>query len=466
MDLTRFRRAMGRAWYLVVIAAIFGAVGGFFVHEHRAPRYSTSTQLVVGYDGSGPGSTGEQGLRDLAAQRAQSLVQIAPTPPVVAAAMARAGVSGAAPAVTASGGAQDSLFVITVTDSSPQRAAAVANGYPAILLGQLVRLVGPLDGPVRLQTIAPAAVPTTPIGADATTLLLLGLASGLALGLVAALLVELLDGSVHDSDEVASATGLVTLGSVPQSKPRVALPAQTDPRGVRAEAYRQIRTSIGSIEPKLSVIATTSATSGEGKTTVTCNVATTLTRAGYRVLVIDADLRRSRVGAVMDVPTDQLHVGLAQVLQGTATVDEAILVTDGSIPHVLAAGAPPPDPSELLASPRFADVLQTVRRTYDYIFIDTPPVIPVTDALVVAPYTDGMILVARIGYSTPARLRRATAALERVKAPLIGCVPNCAIGGADRDYRYGYGSYTGAEDASPAPITLPADKQAGRRRKH
>lgn len=444
MDLRRLYRALGRAWYVVALGAIFGAAGGLFLHSQAKPEYQATVQMVMGYDKSGT-RTDEQSSRTLAGERADSLVLLAPTEPVVRAAMREAGVDGRPPRVSAAGGKNAWLFSVTVVDRVPRDAAAVANAYPKILLGQLVKLVGPLDSGVRLNTTARAEVPTKPIGPGLLAQLGLGLAAGLALGLIGALLLELLDSTVRESDDVSAITGLVGLGSVPFSKPRVRLPTDSDPRGIRSEAYRQIRTSLTSMQPPPQVIAVTSATSGEGKTSVTTNVATTLTRAGYKVLLIDADLRRSTVGEVMDVPLES--PGLAEVLLGTASIDQVIRFVGKDAPHVLPAGAAPANPSELLAGTLLEETLKKLRDHYEFILIDTPPVIPVTDALVVAPHTDAVVLVARIGYSTPARLRRARAALDRVSAPLVGCVANCAVGGADRDYRYGYGRYTTEAEA-------------------
>lgn len=460
----RLRRALARAWYLIVIGAICGAAGGFVVHEKATPTYQASAQYVVGYN-AGSTSSDEATRGVLSAQRATTLIRIAGTVPVVQAALKAAGLPNDAPAVTASGGDTDSFLTITVTDTDPQGAAQIANAYGSILLPEMVRLVGPIDKNVRLQVVSPAVPPRSQASPVLAHDVGYGLIAGLVLGLLIALAREMLDSSVRESDDVVAASGLTLLAVVPYNKPKVRLPTDRDPRSIRAEAYRQIRTAIISTQPLPQVIAVTSATSGEGKTTVTCNVATAFARAGHRVAVVDADLRRSSVSEVMDVPPGR--PGLSEILLGQATLYDTILMTNEELPDVVVAGEPVADPSEHLASSTFAGLVTELRHTYDFVFIDTPPVIPVTDALVVSPLCDAVVIVARIGYTTPARIRRALTALGQVRAVPLGVVANCARGSSDRDYRYGYASYYGRGSrklaAEPtAPPATPAGKRANR----
>ncbi|WP_125567957.1 polysaccharide biosynthesis tyrosine autokinase [Nocardioides baekrokdamisoli] len=460
----RLRRALARAWYLILVGALCGAAGGYVVYTRATPTYQASAQYVVGYSATRVGLD-ETTQRVLSAQRATTLIQIATTVPVIQDALKAAGLPNDAPTVTASGEDSNSFLTITVTDTDPQGAAQIANAYGSILLPQMVRLVGPIDKDVRLQVVAPAVPPRSQASPVLAHDLGYGLIAGLVLGLLIALAREMLDMSVRESDDVVAASGLTLLAAVPYSQPKVRLPTDRDPRSIRAEAYRQIRTAITSSQPTPQVIAVTSATSGEGKTTVTCNVATAFARAGHRVAVVDADLRRSSVSEVMDVPPG--HPGLSEILLGRETLSETILMTNEELPDVLLAGEPVQDPSEHLASATFAGLVAELRTTYDFVFIDTPPVIPVTDALVVSPLCDAVVIVARIGYTTPARIRRAMTALTQVRAVTLGVVANCARGNADRDYRYGYASYyergprKPEGDSTTAPPTTPG-KRANR----
>lgn len=460
MDGTRLRRALARAWYLVVIGALCGAAGGYVVFHQTSPIYVASAQYIVGYNTATAGLD-ETTQRTLSAQRAATMIQIAATGPVVKAALDDAGIQNDAPGVAASGGNTDSFLTITVSDGDPQRAARIANAYRNILLPQMVSLIGPIDPHVRIQAVADAVPPRSAASPILTHDVGYGLIAGLVLGLLIALAREMLDGSVKDSDEVVAVSGLPLLAAVPFDHPKVPLPTQSDPRSIRAEAYRQIRTAITSSDQPPQLIAVTSAISGEGKTTVTCNVASAFARAGHRVAVVDADLRRSSVAGVMDVPPGQ--PGLSEILSGRSTFLDAVLMTHDELPDVVVAGETPSDPSERLASEEFRRFATELRNHYDYVFIDTPPVIPVTDALAVAPACDAIIMVASVGYTTPARLRRALTSLAQVKAPVYGIVANCARGSADRDYRYGYASHEEVAPAAQTAYPAPNPVQSGKR---
>ncbi len=190
---------------------------------------------------------------------------------------------------------------------------------------------------------------------------------------------------------------------------------------------------------------------GEGKTSVATNLAAVFSRAGHRVAIVDADLRRPRVAAVFEQPSKP---GLSDVLARRVTLREALVVVDDGRLGILASGAIPANPSEALGGTGMEKVIAQLAADYEYVFIDTPPVLPVTDALVVAPMVDGVVLVTRLGRTTRERVKRALAAIDRVNAVPIGVVPNYAGKGADRDYRYGY-KYTGSHkkmDETPADI--------------
>lgn len=458
----RLRRALARAWYLIIIAAICGAAGGFVVYQKATPVYRASAQYVVGYSSTTIGLD-EATQRTLSAQRATILTQIAATPLVVEAAIKAAGVPPTIPTVVASGDPSNSFITVSVSDANAQSAALIANAYRSVLLPQMVQLVGPIDKNVRLGVVSDAVPPHAPASPVLTHDVGFGLVAGLLLGLLIALAREMLDTTMRESDDVVAASGLPMLAAVPFNHPRVKLPTHNDPRSIRAEAYRQVRTAITTTDPQPRVIAVTSATSGEGKTTVTCNVATAFARAGHRVIVVDADLRRSSVADVMEAPEGV--PGLSELLAQRTTIGDSVLMTHDELPDVLVAGEPADDPSEHLASPEFAKLVTELRNYYDFVFIDTPPVIPVTDALVVSPLCDAVVLVARIGYTTPARLKRAQTSLGQVKARVLGVVANCARGTSDRDYRYGYASYPATTDGVRENESLQVPNQSHRRGK-
>jgi succinoglycan biosynthesis transport protein ExoP len=191
-------------------------------------------------------------------------------------------------------------------------------------------------------------------------------------------------------------------------------------------------TSLGT-PPK--VILVTSALPEEGKTTTSINSAIVLAQRGTRVLLIDADLRRPSIHKTLGMAPGN---GLSNVLTGGATLEQAVMLSSISPSlSILAAGTPPPNPAELLASNNMREVLDTLRDQYDHIVIDTPPTLSVTDAVVLSTSADAVILVIRAGQTTKQALRRARDVLIQVNARICGVLLN-AVNLNSPDYYYYY----------------------------
>ena len=282
-----------------------------------------------------------------------------------------------------------------------------------------------------------ASLPTTPVSPKPRENLIIGLALGLVLGIAAAFVVETLDRRLKDSADVEAASGLTALGVVPFEMPKEPIPANTHPRSVRAEAYRQVRTNLAFISeqgPPKSIVITSSASS-EGKTSLAMNLALTSARTGQRVVLVDADLRRPMVHTFLDMPE---HEGLVNVLAGTIELSDALQSSEIGPMDVLVSGPVPTNPSELLGSETMLKTIRELENSYDIVIIDTPPVLPVTDALLISVHVDAVVVVARLGQTTRDRIRRTTAALAQVNARVAGVVPNGAIEREDSAYYYAY----------------------------
>jgi capsular exopolysaccharide synthesis family protein len=214
--------------------------------------------------------------------------------------------------------------------------------------------------------------------------------------------------------------------------------AVTQPTGTpAAEAYRSLRTSVRflDVERPLRTLLVTSPTEGDGKTTTVANLGVAVARSGQRCVVVCGDLRQPRVHEHLGVAPEP---GLTSLLLGEVTLDEALQ----AVPHatglrVLAAGGVPPNPSELLSSDAAIQVLERVGDGVDLVLIDSPPVLPVTDALVLAQQVDGVVLVADARHTGLPEIREAYQRLEQVGAPLVGTVLNSAEGTVG-SYSYGY----------------------------
>ena len=247
---------------------------------------------------------------------------------------------------------------------------------------------------------------------------------GLLLGCGLAFVRDYFDDSVKTKDMLDRVTGVSTLGLIPKIDGHTDLVTVSHPSAPAAEAFRLLRTSVKflGIERQVRVVQITSPSPGEGKTLVAVNLAVALAQAGDRVVVVGGDLRRPRMEEVLDVP---LVPGLTGVLIGDVTLPQAIQSV-AAVPNlsVLPAGHPPPNPSELLSGERARRLIDVLGRTYDVVVIDCPPVLPVTDSLVLGRMADTTLLVTSANKTSKRSLTRAVELLRQVDAPLVGTVLN------------------------------------------
>ena len=311
--------------------------------------------------------------------------------------------------------------------------------------------------PGDVRVIDTALVPEVPISPRPLRNLVLALALGLVMGVAAAFGREAMDTRVRTREDVQAATGqMPILGIIPRFEGAQrtsvrnrlmegvpdSLVVRADPQSPAAEAFRALRTSIvfSGVKGAPQVMVVTSAMPGEGKSTSSSNLAVTLAQQGSRTLLVDADLRRGTLHRIFEVPQEP---GLTHVLLGMATLDEAVReveVGEGVLLYVLAAGAFPPNPAEILGSERMAKLLEELRARYDAVIFDAPPLNLVTDATVLAKSVDAAVLVTRNGFTDKRALHHAASQLLQVRAPVSGVVLNDVdVEGGGRYYGYGYG---------------------------
>jgi polysaccharide biosynthesis transport protein len=300
-----------------------------------------------------------------------------------------------------------------------------------------------------------ARVPNSPIEPNIPRNLAFAFMLGLTSGVGLAFLLEGLDNTVRTTEQAQMISGLPPLGMIPlgsrtaregasakrlviaTSKEAVELVTQVRPQSQMAESYRALRTSLllSNLGAPPKVIMITSALPQEGKTTTSINCAVVLAQKGIRVLLIDADLRRPSIHKTLGMGP---RSGLSNVLTGSATLEQTI-TRSPILPNlsVLPAGTPPPNPAELLASTNMRDVLEKLRGQYDHIVVDTPPTLSVTDAVVLSPRADAIVLVIRSGHTTKQALRRSRDILMQVNAKVSGVLLN-AVDLSSPDYYYYY----------------------------
>ena len=219
------------------------------------------------------------------------------------------------------------------------------------------------------------------------------------------------------------------------------LVTQNDPKNPAAEAYRVIRTGIQFAQAgkELKTIALTSCTPNEGKSTTIANLAVVLTQAGKSVLLIDCDMRNPTVHKNFNLSN---KIGLSSCISMGTAVADAVQATGIEGLDALTAGVIPPNPSELLGSEQMKNLLQRAKEQYDYVLIDTPPVMPVTDALIVSRFVDGMILVIASAEVKVEMARDVKNQLVNAGANILGVVLN-KVRSEHHGYGYGYYYYYG-----------------------
>lgn len=293
------------------------------------------------------------------------------------------------------------------------------------------------------QVVTPAEAPEEPFAPAPIRSAVLGALLGLMVGIGLAFLLEHLDDSINAMDDLQRAVpGVAVLGLIPAvtdwREPREGrLASAVDPSGPAAEAYRMLRTSIQflGLDRKVRIVQVTSPNAQEGKTTTLANLAVAFSASGLRTVAVDCDLRRPRLHTFFGVPND---IGFTSVLLGSAALSKALqAVPDQERLLILASGPLPPNPSELLSSQRTAELLLNLSAQADIVLIDSPPALPVTDALVLSQRVDSTFVVTMAGTTTRKAFARTIQMLRQVKAPFIGTVLN----GLSADERYGGYSY-------------------------
>lgn len=295
-----------------------------------------------------------------------------------------------------------------------------------------------------------ASVPSAPYTPQVLRNVALALMVGLILGVGLAFLREYLDDSVRTKEDVELASGQPVLALLPfvpeaEAADQPYLVTAEDPQSPPAEAYRSLRTTIRfiGVDRPVNVIVVTSSRAGEGKSTITANMAVTLARAGQRTLVIDGDLRKPRLHRFFGLDN---RAGFTTALVD-GPLDEALHeVPEFGRLAIMPSGVVPTDPAELLASGRTDALFERLAPHFDVILVDSPPVLPVSDALVLSRIATAVVLVTSSHKTSKRDVHRSIELLGQVDAPVIGAVLN----DVSPEMAYGYGSYGYGED-DPAP---------------
>jgi capsular exopolysaccharide synthesis family protein len=502
LDLNRALTVIRRRWLLVVVGLAAGLTAAAGYSAGQTTLYRSSTSLLVSQDTST--NLLEQDERPDQRRLLQNEVQFINSDRVVAAATEALGY----PAAVRAGAADNAdLLVITAESSDPLQAADIANAYATAFVGErqdrtidaylataaivqdrigavdeevaalglsdprrealatqresyasaleALNLGADLSGGVNTVILREATPASAPVQPRTTRNLVVGAAVGLLAGLGLAFARDLLDDRLRTPGDIeAVRADLANLAVVAKTGRRrrgagaANIASVADPGGEVAEAYRTLRAALQfiSVEGDVRVIQVTSPHTGEGKTTTAANLAVALARAGQRVILVDADLRRPQVAASFGVDPAP---GLTDLLIRKRRPHEICQLPFDQEPlAVIAAGTQAPNPSELLGSKAARKLFGVLSDMADVVIVDSAPVLPVSDALALAGVVDGTILVVEARRTTAADLAQTLALLERVDARVLGTVLNR---GEARHRPYEYASASSSRRRAEVP---------------
>jgi capsular exopolysaccharide synthesis family protein len=472
VELREYIAVLRKGGMLILLLALVGAGAASVYSLVKKPEFTASTQVFVSTQSSGTVADLAQGSA-FTQQRVKTYADLVTTPivllPVATSLHLQMTADDVAKLVTADAPLDTTLISISVTSTDPVQAADIANATSESLTNVVRQIESTSEGnssQVKLTRVKEAEVPSSPVSPNVPLNVALGLLIGLAMGVGVAALRHTLDTRVRNEQDVEHIYSAPIVGGIaydPKAAQRPLI-VHADPRSPRAESFRTLRTNLQylDVEGSARTFVITSSVESEGKSTTTANLAIALESAGNRVIVVDADLRRPKLAEYMGL---EGAVGLTDLLIGRAQiVDVAQRWGRGNL-FVLPAGHIPPNPSELLGSRPMAELITRLENDFDYVLFDAPPLLPVTDAAILAKRASGAIVVVAAGQTHKSQLAGAVGALLNVGATISGFVMTMMPTKGPDAYgygRYGYASGYGYAQSKPTKQTRKRRTRASR----
>ncbi|GAA1432540.1 polysaccharide biosynthesis tyrosine autokinase [Microlunatus lacustris] len=467
MELRDYLEILRRRWLGATVVALAVLATASALTLLSTPQYTATTRLFFSVQGSESVTDLAQGST-FAEKQMTSYAEVATSPlvlnPVIRDLRLDTAADLLAGSITTTVPSDTVILEVSAVDPDPARARDVANAVGNELSEVAATLVPEReDGSDAVQAtiLAPALLPSSPSSPDVLRNLAVALALGLILGAGFALLRHVLDTKVRNDQDVRALTDQPLLGAIAfdDAVPTHPVMVTDQPHSAPAEAIRRLRTNlqfVGVASGSKSVVITSSIP-GEGKSTTAINLAVSLADAGTRVVLVDADLRRPSVAGYLGL---EGRAGLTSVLIGRAEVEDVIQPWRESGLDVLPSGPVPPNPSELLGSAAMRDLLTKLEASYDVVLLDTPPLLPVTDATILTKLAGGALVIVGADRIHKAQLAESLETLETADAQLHGLVLNKIARRDSRPYVYENGYYSSEmseEEAHvPAAAVVPA----------
>jgi receptor protein-tyrosine kinase len=437
-------------WQIILATTGIAVAGAVALTLLTTPLYQASTRLFVSTTAGGSVDAIYTGNL-FSQERVASYTQLLMGETLAQRTVARLGLNMSAKElqqkVKATAKVDTVLIDLTVDDASPTRARDIADALSDEFVVMVRQLETPQDGTTpdaRVVVEQRASIPAAPITPKKTLNLLGGLSIGMLLGIGVAFLRDRFDNTVKDRTSLEDIAGVGLVGSIPLDKERRKEPAisfDSDNSAI-AESFRKIRTNLQflAVDDPPRAIVITSSMPEEGKSTTAINIALSLAEAGHNVALVDGDLRRPRLDKYLNLIG---QVGLSTVLASRAQLADVLQKTRFPRLTVLTSGTVPPNPSEVLGSVAAKKILAQLRAQFDYVIVDSSPLLAVTDASILAADADGALIIARFGKTTRDQLAHAARHLEDVGAPLLGAIFTMTPvrGNGNASYSYNYGDY-------------------------
>jgi capsular exopolysaccharide synthesis family protein len=460
VDLVQFLAMTRRRIALIVICIVAGAGGAAYYTKAATPSYTATAQAILSVPNTK--DLGDSvGAAALAASQVSTYATVATSRAVAARAIALLGLNESpvdvAKKIGATVEASTDVLDITGEASTAKGAQNLANAAVRALSDEVaaIQSTSRSDTKVVATVLDYAELPSSPTSPNPPLDYTLGLILGIVAGLGGAALLESLDRTVKSSAQGDALFAAPMLGVVPRRRGNM-LVVRRDSDSAEAEPYKTLRTAVRFVTPDrpLRTLLITSAGAGEGKTTTAANLAVAIALSGERVIVLDADLRRARLASAFGLDH---ATGLTSLVLGTASINEALQTWDRGL-QIMASGPLPPNPSEIVGSQLFNQLLQSLSELADFVIIDAPPVLPVTDAVAIAAQVDGVVLVTRHGKTLRSSAAEARRKLTGVGANVVGYVLNAVPA---RDAHSYYAEYEYQQRALRSPLDT-SRRTAGR----
>lgn len=410
------RKRLNLILTITILSALISAVVSYFVIK---PVYQAQVSIIVGLTDTSKIDPSQTNLYQnilntyvkiakskVVAKNAEGLLNDGTT----------AGQLMASTQVTQDSGTQ--LLIMTSTSLKPAQAYKNLQAMSEAFITESARLF--TSG--KTQIMDKAEVPGSPIKPDKKKNIALAALVGLMVSVGIAFLMEYLDRTIKTEKDIENYINIPLIGVIPKYVMEGLTITMSKPKAPASEAYKTLRTNIqySSLDNDINILAVTSAGPGEGKTVTSCNIAVVLAQFGHKVLLVDADMRRPSVHKVFNISN---KIGLSNLLIEDLRIEDTGINVMPNL-DILTSGTIPPNPSEVLASHKMTVFLSAMEKKYDSIIIDTPPVIMVTDAQVLATKAEGVMLVVCQGEATIDAVKKAKELLTSVNANVLGAVLN------------------------------------------